>query len=68
MGVVKSVEKKKSVAGQFAVEYKSETYGDTFYEVLQSYCVTGRKSESPRERALSPYSLVEHSRTCESTL
>ena len=26
MGVVKSVEKKKSVAGQFAVKYKSETY------------------------------------------
>ena len=25
-GVVKSVEKKKSVAGQFAVKYKSETY------------------------------------------
>jgi hypothetical protein len=26
VGVVKSVEKKKSVAGQFAVKYKSETY------------------------------------------
>ncbi len=26
LGVVKSVEKKKSVAGQFAVKYKSETY------------------------------------------
>ena len=25
-GVVKSVEKKKSVAGQFAVKYRSETY------------------------------------------
>jgi hypothetical protein len=29
VGVVKSVEKKKSVAGQFAVKYKSETYGWT---------------------------------------
>ncbi len=26
VGVVKSVEKKKSVAGQFAVKYKSEAY------------------------------------------
>ena len=26
VGVVKSVEKKKSVAGQFAVKYRSETY------------------------------------------
>ena len=26
VGVVKSVEKKKNVAGQFAVKYKSETY------------------------------------------
>ncbi len=26
VGVVKSVEKQKSVAGQFAVKYKSETY------------------------------------------
>ncbi len=26
VGVVKSVEKKRSVAGQFAVKYKSETY------------------------------------------
>jgi hypothetical protein len=30
VGVVKSVEKKKSVAGQFAVKYKSETYCSTF--------------------------------------
>ena len=29
VGVVKSVEKKKSVAGQFAVKYKSETYSQT---------------------------------------
>jgi hypothetical protein len=27
VGEVKSVEKKKSVADQFAVKYKSETYG-----------------------------------------
>ncbi len=29
VGVVKSVEKKKSVAGQFAVKYMSETYSWT---------------------------------------
>jgi hypothetical protein len=29
VGVVKSVKKKKSVAGQFAVKYKSETYSWT---------------------------------------
>jgi hypothetical protein len=29
VGVVKSVEKKKSVAGQFAVKYRSETYSCT---------------------------------------
>ncbi len=29
VGVVKSVEKKKSVSGQFAVQYRSETYSWT---------------------------------------
>ena len=40
VGVVKSVEKKKSVAGQFAVKYKSETYCRTQKLNKEDYGVT----------------------------
>ena len=42
-GVVKSVEKKESVAGQFAVKYKSETYCWTQKLIKEDY-----GSASPR--------------------
>jgi hypothetical protein len=39
VGAVKSVEKKKSVAGQFAVKYKTETYCWTRQLIRQDYGV-----------------------------
>ena len=58
VGVVKSVEKKKSVSGQFAVEYKSETYCWTQklnkedYGVLGTSCCCERINTVAKQKTL----------------